>query len=264
MTSNPVEILQEAEDYWKGYWNNPHQPDTADQQTVDSIALLPNLDPIDARITGADLDWALPKLGTKKARGMDGFSNFEIKYMPLELKPYVVRILNLFSNGCWPKTLQKARMALLYKTEEIGQVASTRPITILASFYRLWAKILTRKIFQHIGPHLPQTLYGSVPGRSSNDMVGAVQIKLERAIITGQPLFGVSFDFSKAYNTLPRGILQLINQRLGLQSIWKPYLAFLTGLERHFTCGPAWGKATMATIRGLQRAAPLRWCRRLC
>ncbi|CAE7571190.1 unnamed protein product [Symbiodinium sp. CCMP2592] len=256
VTANPVEILKEAEDYWKGYWNNPFQPDITDTETLDSIALLPRLDQIDASISAADLDWAISKLAIKKARGMDGFSNFELKYVPIELKPYLVRILNLFTTGTWPKALMKARMALLYKTEELGQVASTRPITILASVYRLWAKIATKKIFKHIGPHLPRTLYGSVPGRSSNDMVGSVQMRLEKAIITGQPLFGVSFDFSKAYNTLPRGILQLINQRLGLDSIWTPYSVFLNGLERHFTCGQAWGRSTKATT-GVPEGCPI-------
>ena len=103
----------------------------------------------------------------------------------------------LFSNqGIWPQNLKKARMAMLYKTERIGDMVTvtTRPITILAT-YRMRARIVTKKMLQHIRPHLPATLFGSVPGRSARDMVPVVQGQLEQALLQDQQLRGISWDF---------------------------------------------------------------------
>ena len=46
---------------------------------------------------------------------------------------------------------------------------------------------------------------------------------------------------SKAYNTLPRGVLKMINHRLGLGRLWAPYSQFLDGLQRHIVVQNSWG-----------------------
>ncbi|CAE7360715.1 unnamed protein product, partial [Symbiodinium sp. CCMP2456] len=254
-SANPIQITKAAGAYWTQFWNGA-MPDEMDDEIVIAIHCLPQLRTMDTEIGEPDLQWALPKLGVKKARGMDGFSNFELKNMPQMLRPYFIRILNRFTDGQWPKALTRARMSLLYRTDQVGQVETTRPITILASVFRLWGKIMARKIANHIGGALPATLYGSVPGRSTSDMISSVQTRLEQALISGQPLYGVSFDFSKAYNTLPRNVLQQLNQRLGLQKLWDPYSTFLAQLERHFTCGNHWGTG-IRSCTGVPEGCPI-------
>ena len=147
-------------------------------------------------------------------------------------------------------------MALLHKSDTIGDISTTRPITILATMYRLWAKIMTNKMLKHVAHALPVTLYGSVPGRCAGDMVAAVQTKLERALLSGNTMLGVSLDFSKAYNTLPRDILEAINSRLGFQKLWMPYSKFLESLQRFFTCGNHWGPGLNSEI-GVPEGCPI-------
>ena len=132
----------------------------------------------------------------------------------------------------------------------------TRPITILASVYRLWAKLVTKKMLAHIQAHLPKTLYGSVPGRCKMDMIGVVQTKIEKALLQGQDLCGISLDYSKAYNTLPRDILAKINQRLGMGEFWSPYHNFLGKLQRHFTSAGSWGEAIYSSV-GVPEGCPI-------
>ncbi|CAE7413448.1 unnamed protein product [Symbiodinium sp. CCMP2592] len=253
----PQEITEVAGQYWKSFWNTKRCSDADDVEVMEAIDFLPQLPVLDCNVDQQDLQWALSKLSTKKARGMDGFSNYELKALPLALHPHLLDLLNLFTKtGVWPQALLRARMALLHKTTEIGDITTTRPITVLASVYRLWAKIMTRKLLRHVTPHLPKTLFGSVPGRCSGDMVGAVQSRLERSLLTGQPMHGVSLDFSKAYNTLPRELLEKINHRLGLGALWKPYSSFLSDLQRHFKCGDHWGSAQLSTV-GVPEGCPI-------
>ena len=105
---------------------------------MQAVNYLPQLPQLDCEMDLQDLRWALSKLVTKKARGMDGFSNYELKHLPTALYPFLVALLNLFTRtGIWPQALLRAKMALLHKTTTIGDITSTRPITILASVYRL-------------------------------------------------------------------------------------------------------------------------------
>ena len=266
-SSNPDEILKAAEDYWKGYWNAEMVTQMDDEMVQGAVQSLPQLQELSVHIDENDLQWALSALPLKKARGMDGFSNYELKNLPTPLRPRLVQLFNMFSQGLWPKTICKARMASLYKTMEVGDIASTRPITILATVYRVWAKILTRKVLQHIQSELPRSLYGSVPGKASTDMVTAVQLQLEKALIQEEPMAGISLDFSKPYNTLPRSFLQAANDRLGLRKLWSTYDVFLGNLERYFTCGPSWGHGITSTT-GVPEGCPiavvqmiiLTWC----
>ena len=96
-------------------------------------------------------------------------------------------------------------------------------------------------MLQHVKAYLPESLFGSVPGRSTTDMIGLIQTKLESALIGDTNLYGISLAFSKAYNTLPRTILQKINEKLGMQKYWKPYSDYLKKLRRCFTSSGNWG-----------------------
>ncbi|CAE7817828.1 unnamed protein product [Symbiodinium sp. CCMP2592] len=255
-TAHPQQILNAACDYWSAYWKPDNPVDASDLEVQQAIQTLPQLPELDISMNQDDLEWALKTLCPKKARGMDGFSNYEMKNLPRTLRPYLLRIMALFNKGLWPKNVRQARMALLYKTQTIGDMATTRPITILATVYRIWAKIITRKMLKHIVPSLPKTLFGSVPGRAASDMVSVVQGQLEQALLQDKPLAGISLDFSKAYNTLPRQILEHINRRLGLQQMWQSYNPFLQGLERFFTTGKAWGEPIFSST-GVPEGCPI-------
>ena len=257
-TANPKAILAQAKDYWCDFWQTRKDAGPQDDTLRYAVNLLPQLPQIQTEITMPELQWALGSLQSKKARGMDGFSNLELKQMPEDLRPSLLALLNKFTKDKrWPTELCHARMALLYKTDEVGDISMTRPITILASVYRLWAKLATKKMLAHIQAHLPKTLYGSVPGRCKMDMIGVVQTKIEKALPQGQDLCGISLDFSKAYNTLPRDILAKINQRLGMGEFWSPYHNFLGKLQRrHFTSAGSWGEAIYSSV-GVPEGCPI-------
>ena len=256
-TAIPGTILNEAKTFWNQFWNMKRDEPADDAMIQEGFDTLPQLPEMQTGFTMVDLEWAMGKLQVGKAKGMDGFSNFEIRNMPLSLRPFLLELLNLFTTtGKWPAALSHARMALLNKTETVGDISSTRPITILATVYRLWGKMMTRKMLDHVLPHLPQSLFGSVPGRCAADMTAAIQLQMEEALLTKTDLAGISLDFSKAYNTLSRPLLECINTRLGMQKAWTPYVAFLDSLKRHFTCGGSWGQSITSTV-GVPEGCPV-------
>ena len=256
-TAHRDPILHEAKQYWSMFWNKPKDKGPGNEVFMEALATMPQLPAVQTDFSASELQWALSSLSTKKARGPDGFSNYELKYMPLQLRPFLLQLLNKFTRDHeWPQDLCLARMALLQKSDELGDISSTRPITILASVLRLWGKMTTRRMLRHIQAHLPATLFGSVPGRSTTDMIGIVQTHLEEALIDGKQLYGISLDFSKAYNTLPRKMLEQINQRLGFAKHWKAYDSYLSKLQRFFTADGHWGEPVSSQV-GVPEGCPV-------
>ena len=82
-----------------------------------------------------------------------------------------------------------------------------------------------------------------------------MQLQLETASVCGTEWAGVSLDLSKAYNTLPRSVLQVINQRLGLGGYWTPHSSVLDGRQRHMVIQSIWGQGVYANT-GVPEGCP--------
>ncbi|CAE7896484.1 unnamed protein product [Symbiodinium necroappetens] len=115
-TAVPKAILHEAKTYWNQFWNTKRDEQPGDAMIQDAISALPQLSEMNPDFDMNDLEWALRKLQIGKAKGMDGFSNFELK------------------------------MALLNKTDQIGDISTTRPITILATVYRPVLECINKRL----------------------------------------------------------------------------------------------------------------------
>ena len=254
---DPVQALQLASDYWTSYWKNPNQVDCRDPSVIDVIQSLPQMQQIGGEITMTELRNVLKTIPVSKARGMDAVSNWEIKHMCPDLQDMLLRLLNrINATGVWPKPLTRARMHLIRKTAEPGDITTTRPICILPNVYRLWGKIMTAKCFRHLRDSIPSCVCGSVPGRSSIDLAMQLQSQIEESIISGVPLYGAALDLSKAFNTLSRPLLARMCQRLGLGSIWTPYERYLCQLQRYFTLKQNWSKPILSDT-GVPEGCPL-------
>ena len=91
----------------------------------------------------------------------------------------------------------QAAVALLAKTAHPLHPKDGRPITILASLYRLWAKCMAQKIFLAIEAALPKDLYGSVPNKETMDAAFELQSILEEAHSIAEGAVGICWTFPK-------------------------------------------------------------------
>ena len=77
---------------------------------------------------------------------MDAITNWELKNQCQDLQEMLLCVLNRITTGWqWPVPLTRARMHLIRKTPEPGDINSTRPICMLPNVYRLWGKLMTAK-----------------------------------------------------------------------------------------------------------------------
>ena len=220
---DPAQALNLATAYWSGFWNDSHKTDLHDADVVSVCEGLPSLPDTDAATSMYELESTLKTLPVGKAREMDGVTSWELRYLCPDLRVMLLVLLSKITHtGVWPSMFMKARMHLIRKTDEAGDITSTRPICILPNVFRLWGKIMTAKCFKSILPSLPPCLVGSVPGRCSTDLAMQLQTSLEIHIMTNKPVFGAALDLHKAFNTLDRSLLAALCDCLGLGKIWQP------------------------------------------
>ena len=249
-------VATEVQSYWDSFWNAKQNLNL--EVTALLLQTMPQIPVFDATVTAQDVALAIKGLNPHKARGMDGWSNTELKM----LHPHEVDMLAHFFNCIlqhqrWPTSLSTAWVALLAKIPQPLQPKDGRPITILPTLYRLWAKIMSRKVFQAMLPFIPKDLYGSVPGKSTMDAAWELQSTLEECLCDDTTLLGVTLDLSKAYNTLPRPFLQQLAAKAG----WPPclintYMSFLHSLKRFFRIHDGLHAGTMSTV-GVPEGCPL-------
>ena len=231
---DPSFVANQVAHYWNGFWMSNKAPDTDFLTTA--TQMLPHLPEFDCIITPDKLYCVLKALPRHKARGTDGFSNGELKSLSADHLSMLLTLFNsITTSGTWPMACTQAVVSLLAKTQQPQSASDARPITILATAYRVWAKCITAKLLVHLMPHFPHGLFGSVPGKSSMDLAFSIQAAIEESFYSGKPFVGVGMDLSKAYNTLSRDVLCVITKRLGWPaSLWKTYNNFLESLHRYF------------------------------
>ena len=220
--------------YWANFWNRILDHDV-DQvlQILDQVPPIPAYDPV---ISLEELQQQLRKLRLGKARGPDGFSNGELRNLPLVGKELLLKLLNAFTtHRMWPPELLKATVTLLPKSDGTAMVSDTRPITVLSTLFRLWSKCQASKFARNALAFLSSSIVGNVPRSSSKWLATYLQFSLEKAHVTGTDYVICSLDLVKAFNTLQRPILEALNSHFGVpEDTWESYHFLLSNVQRHF------------------------------
>ena len=254
--TDPNWLFVQLRDFWSSFWNHSRPIDLATTRYL--VDALPELTPFEPQVTVDDVITAIRQLKVGKARGLDGFSNFELQCFHRQDAQMLAAFFNsVMATGQWPDEMCDGVVTLIAKIEQPQSPKDGRPITILSTIFRLFGKIFSQKILHHYLPHLPQSLYGSIPGRSSTDAAWHLASQIEEAMASNNPLYGVSLDLSKAYNLLPRQVLM----QMAIKTGWPPalvhvYHTFLGKLRRYFKLADGlWGPVS-STV-GVPEGCPL-------
>ena len=181
------------------------------------------------RLRNLTFDSIVYKLGKmplpRKATGYDGWSPDELRC----LKGYQLMDLAEPFQTCaitgFPRHLAQARVSTLSKVDSPKSMADGRPITIFSCTYRLWSSLLSKKVFRAWADWLPQSVAGSIPGRSVQDISYFLQAQVEEALQQQLPRGGFSLDIIKAFNNVPRAPVIALLRHLGfpssILSVWQ-------------------------------------------
>lgn len=208
---------------------------------------LPDLMTVLEPITPEELDQAIDRLPSGKAPGPDGVVAELYKHAHESVRQALLTEFNrLLSGSPLPKTWAHGIIYPVPKATGLPTIENSRPISLLSTQRKLFERLLCNRIesvLERTGI-LHKDQHGFVPGRSTLTPVMTLNAILETARDTNTPLYGVLFDVSKAFDTVPPEGLEMSMSRLGFP---KPLRQLLMALNTG-------GTAQVITAHGLTEA----------
>jgi exonuclease III len=214
---------QRAAQYWASVSAAPPTDPGAQQEVLAAMSAGRRLPPEQAAalaervVQPAEVQRALRCAPSGRAPGLDG--------LPVELyrrhKEFFVPLLaRLFTAVATlrvlPAGFHEGLITTLYKAGERSDPANYRPITLLNSDYRLFAKVLARRLGPCLASVIDPEQTAFVPGRCIGENVMLLQCLPHLLRRRGASALVAFCDFRKAYDTVDRSFLWRALLALGL------------------------------------------------
>ena len=227
LTSRPSAISRLVVRHWASVAAAPSPPPPLSTAFSDVMASLssrpppspsPDLSSLSVRIVSPDeVEKALRHSRGGTSPGLDG--------IPVELyrccwEHFAPVLARLFS-AAWqlqqlPQGFHDGLITVLHKAGDCSDPANYRPITLLGTDYRLFAKILASRLGAVIGPIISPHQTAFLPGRRIGDNVMSLQLIQQWLVATNQSAIIAFCDFVKAYDTVDRNFLFRVMETLGV------------------------------------------------
>ena len=209
------------------------------------------------KLTGSKLREVLGRMREGSSGGVEGWRVAEVKRLPPVLLTRLAVLLNIIeSSGRWPAGIERCCVSMVPKSDDANP-ASLRPISVMSVIYRLWAaaRVADVMAWQEQWAHSGQ--HGSRRGHGTEDVYWCLALKIERAVLLGEPLYGISLDYAKCFDNLPQDILLRLASETGLHTnILRPLKSMYQRLRRRFRVAGSVGKEFQAT-NGILQGCPL-------
>ena len=251
---DPKAIAHDLNSFWVPIWTRDpldlrfldDQVPSAKFPSLISAARHPEI-----QVNMLDLNvWKLviKKLKPNSARGVDSISAQELQMLPDNLIQLLAEILASMVDG-FPEDLMVGLTCPLAKTSEVPLRHQTRPITVLALTYRVWAMVACWQISRVFSEIIPHDVTGLLPKRGSFDTAYLTQFQIERARYESTPLSGVTLDLQKCFNKMRWSFVHALLWLLGIsRSLLRKWLLSVSAIQRVWLiCGqvcPASGCTT--------------------
>ena len=168
-------------------------------------------------LQAGDLKGILRHKKKSTSHGLDGVTLADLKCMPIQvLSAFCSMFQESEQTGDWPSQLVQGKVVSLAKVSSPGSPADFRPITVFSLLYRTWSSYHARKALAALEPLLPDSLYGSRPGRYAGQVWAKLLWCIEHSFLHSIDLSGMVADLQKAFNMLPRVVVFEIAAHMGL------------------------------------------------
>eukprot|EP00435_Cladocopium_sp_Y103_P042710 s112_g11.t2 len=173
---------------------------------------------------------------SKSTGGMDGVSLCDLKQMPTPVSEgFCTMYQGAELTGHWPQQLLDGKVICLAKSSHPESPLDFRPITVFSLLYRVWSSHHARAALRALEDCLPDSLYGSRPGRYAAQVWSKVLWIIEQAYVSETEVSGLVADLQKAFNFLPRRVVIEVAAQVGIPThVLLAWTGALTQMTRRF------------------------------
>ena len=150
----------------------------------------------------------LKMLKSKKATGFDHISPKFLKIGSEHLSLSLTKIMNkCVETGIYPDNAKRAVVTPLYKKSDQLAKENYRPVSILSSTSKLFEGVMCDQLINYMSPSLSNDLSAYRKLFSCNNVLVKCIEKWRKALDNNQNVGCVLIDLSKAFDSLPHGLL---------------------------------------------------------
>lgn len=222
LTGDHTEICQQFIRMWGPMWNRHADatPDRWDQVISQVVGPMPqaaeqmHMPPI----TTDDWMQAVRQKKQRGAMGPDGINKADMMHLSqVEIQAFIDLFHRVEHQEMpWPTTMLVGLISALEKRSCALHPQDYRPITVLSYAYRIWSTIRSKQLLRWLDSQCPATLIGNRPRHAAADIWWGIALEVEDSVYNSRECGGLITDVCKAFNVLPRGVIQAIALRCGI------------------------------------------------
>ncbi|XP_052743893.1 uncharacterized protein LOC128199241 [Bicyclus anynana] len=150
-----------------------------------------------------EVEFALETQKDDKAPGPDGISNELLKQTKQVITPILKEIFNDITNSeSIPQQWTESNIILLYKKGDQYDIGNYRPISLMSNVYKIFAKIILKRIERKLDEQQPVEQAGFRKEYSVLDHIHAVRQIIEKYGEYQLKYYIAFVDYSKAFDSL--------------------------------------------------------------
>lgn len=197
-TKTRKDVLNHATEFYKQLYTKRKDESLTEEQINDKTVRNP-IRPIEEK----EVYKHLKQLKNLKSPGPDGITNEVIKLGAPILLNHLTRLFNMILEmEIVPKQWCTSDITLLYKKGNPKDIGNYRPISLLASTYKLFTSIILERITREVEASQPIEQAGFRSNFSTTDHIQALEQVMEKYKEFNKPLYVAFIDYSKAFDSI--------------------------------------------------------------
>ena len=170
-------------------------------------------------ITQSEVRSALQQMANDKAVGPDGISVEELKAGGSTIHQQLATLYTAcLQKNQIPATWKQANMILIHKKGDNRNLKNYRPISLLSNIYKLFTKILTRRLQTQLDENQPVEQAGFRSGFSTTDHIHTINQLIEKCAEYQKPLCLAFVDYEKAFDSVETNAVLTSLKNQGIDS----------------------------------------------
>lgn len=201
---------------------------------------------------------AVASMAANKTPGGDGLpSEFFKMYWDI-VKGEVVEVFRcIMGKGTLSESMKMGVVVLIYKKGDRKDVRNWRPISLLNSDYKVFAKMIARRLSRVISKMVSVTQTCAVPGRRSSENLILIRDIINFCKDRNSSIILTSFDLEKAFDKANHGFLWEVLKRMGVpQHLVKVLKGLYWGISSRVLVNGRLGRAFFIKS-GVRQGCPL-------
>ena len=190
----PEEVLNRWHEYGANLFEKPVNERPLSTHSPEDQEPLPLL---------AEVEQAVGMLKCGKAPGLDGVPTELIQHSgPASMQVLLKLCIQIWCSCSWPDAWKRQEIVMIHKSGNTKECTNYRTIALLSHASKVLLIILLKRMREKIEYELPDEQAGFRRGRSTADMLVALQVLIEKTIEMDGQAFVVFINYSKAFDSI--------------------------------------------------------------